>query len=220
MADLLSPNPLDPTESVVTNPIDNPELYHSVRIGGQLSPGYCKVSGFKRAHEWDVKKGKGAKGANITFVQRPPAKGSITFYLGWFDANGIGGGDHFAEWDLFLPLLKYDPTKKAPQAVDIFHPALARVDITSVVTENVGVEEDVGDGLYAIQVDFLEYFPPPAKNATGSPTGSDANRIHVSPGGDAIADPESVVKKAGDGAEDLLKQLQQQPSHGHDAGGP
>lgn len=150
--------------SGAVNPLDNPEAWDSVQISGQPSPGLCKLSGFRRNFEWDVKKGKGTIGGTVTFVGRPPAKGSITFKL-WTPA-------HFAQWDLFRPLLKYDPTKKAVQAVDLYHPSLADVDMNSFVTENVGAIEHDGNGLYTIAVDFLEYFPPPKASAVSTPSGS------------------------------------------------
>ena len=150
--------------SGAVNPIDFPQAWDVVLVGGSDSPGVCKVGEFKRAHEFDVKKGKGTLGATITFVGRPPAKGSVTFKL-WT-------ADHFTAWDNFRPLLKFDPTKKAIQAIDIYHPALADIDIHSVVTENIGSIVHEGEGLYSIAVDFLEYFPPPKASAIGTPTGS------------------------------------------------
>lgn len=146
------------------DPIQNPQAWQVIQLGSSTSPGVCIVSGFRRAHEWDVKKGKGALGATITFVQRPPAKGSVEFLL-WQPI-------HFQQWDIFRPLLKYDPTKKAVQAIDIYHPSLADVEISSVVTENIGAIEHKGDGLYSITVDFMEYFPPPKASAVSTPAGS------------------------------------------------
>lgn len=146
------------------NPFDFPETWDVIVTGQQTSPGICKVTGFKRAHEWDVKKGKGTLGGTLTFTGRPPAKGSVVFKL-WLPS-------HFTAWDLFRPLLKYDPTRKTVQAIDIYHPALADIDIKSVVTENIGAIEHEGEGMYTISVDFIEYFPPPKASAVGTPSGS------------------------------------------------
>ena len=148
------------------NPLDNPAIWDFVTIAGVNSPGVIKdgaLSEWKRQHEWDVKKGKGTVGATITFTSKPPAEGSITWYL-WLP-------EHFAAWDDFLPLLQYDPTKKQAQAVDIYHPALDAIDVHSVVTTKIGNVMYEGKGLYSITVDFLEYFPAPNQNATGTPTG-------------------------------------------------
>ena len=150
--------------SGAVNPIDNPQIWDVIRLGQAISPGICKVGEWKREHQWDVKKGKGTLGGTVTFVGRPPAKGSITFKL-WTP-------DHFAEWDLFRPLLKFDPTKKTVSAIDIYHPSLADIDIHSVVTETIGNVVHEGDQLYSITVDFIEYFPPPKAAAVGTPSGS------------------------------------------------
>lgn len=154
------------------NPIDNAQAWDTVSIGQQVSPGLCKLSGFKRGHEFDVKKGKGTIGATVTFVGRPPAKGTITFQL-WTPA-------HFTQWDAFRPLLKYDPTKKAVQAIDVYHPSLADIEMTSFVVEGIGAIEHAGNQLYTCTIDLLEYFPPPKASAVSTPSGSLANQ---SPGG-------------------------------------
>src|SRR5262249_22088049 len=132
---------------------------------------------WKREHEWDIKKGKGTLGGTVTFVGRPPAKGSIIFYL-WTPA-------HFTAWDKFRAILKFDPTKKTVQAVDIFHPSLADIEVKSVVTESIGNIVHEGQQLYSITVDFLEYFPPPKTPAIGTPTGSKSNSKSGSTSGDS-----------------------------------
>jgi hypothetical protein len=115
-----------------------------------------------------VKKGKGTYGATVTFVGRPPAKGSVKFYL-WTPL-------HFTQWASFRPLLKYDPTKKKVQAVDVYYPSLADIDIRSVVVESIGNIVKEAPGLYSITVELLEYFPAPKKSAVSTPTQSQATQ--------------------------------------------
>lgn len=149
------------------NPFDHPEVYDVVQIGGVRSPGVIKpggITGFKREHEWDIKKGKGAQGASLSYVQRPPAQGSITFTL----VDRI----HFEQWEDFRPQFLYDPTKTNPQAVDIFHPVLADLGIGSVVANSISQFENDGYGEWHCTVDFTEYFPPPKKSVVGVPTTS------------------------------------------------
>ncbi len=153
--------------AAISNPLDDPLGWDVVVIGGIVSPGLAKIGDFKTKREFDVKKGKGIFGATITFVGRPPSTGSITFYL-WEPA-------HFDAWVAFRPLFKFDPTKKAIQAIDIFHPALTEIDMNSFVCEGIGATTHEGKGLYSITVDLLEFFPPPNKNATGTPSGSTGN---------------------------------------------
>ncbi len=144
------------------NPIDSPQLWDVVTVSGVQSPGLAEIGEWKRAHDWDQKKGKGTLGATATFVGKPLAEGSIKWYL-WEP-------EHFASWDTFLPLFKYDPTKKTAQAVDIYHPALDAIDVASVVTTKIGNIIHEGKQLYSISIDFLEYNPPPNQSAVSTPT--------------------------------------------------
>lgn len=146
------------------DPITNAQAWHTIRVGQSTSPGLAIVGEVKRKHEWDVKKGKGTYGATTTFVGRPPATASVKFQL-WLPS-------HFTAWAAFRALLKYDPTKKAVQAVDVFYPAWADVDFKSVVTESIGSIVHEGKGLYSCTVDFLEYFPAPKRSAVSTPTRS------------------------------------------------
>ena len=146
------------------DPITHAEAWHVVRVGQTASPGLAIPGEIKRKSEWDVKKGKGTFGSTITFVGRPPGTVSVEFLL-WLPI-------HFAQWDAFRPLLKYDPTKKSVSAVDVFYPSWADVDFKSVVTESIGSIIHKGKGLYSATVDWLEYFPAPKRSAVSTPAGS------------------------------------------------
>ena len=154
----------------LVDPIAFPQYWDVILIAGTPSPGLCRLKGWKRMHTWDVKKGKGTVGAKITFTEKPPATGDIEFLL-WDNGTLGTGHNHFAEWDAFVQLLKYDPTKKTANAVSIYHPALDFVDISSVVTTEIGIPEDMteGDSAKIITVSFLEDYPTPPQNATSSP---------------------------------------------------
>jgi hypothetical protein len=146
-------------------PLSAPQVYDVVEIGGVVSPGICRVKGFKRPQKWDTKKGKGVRGSTSTLVQFPPAQGTITFYL-WEDA-------HFVAWETFRTLFLYDPTKKGAQAVDIWYPTLLDLNINSVVTEDISALEPASDppnGLWVCTVSLLEYFPPSNKPAVSTPS--------------------------------------------------
>lgn len=179
------------------NPLDNPEAWDKLEVGGVESPGLALVGEFKRAHDWDVKKGKGADGATLTFNGRPPAEGSVEFQL-WTRA-------HFTEWSEWLQLLKYDPIKKAPQPIDAWHPSLADLDINSLVTQKIGNIVHKGNQLYSVTVDFIEYLPPPKASATSTPNGSVTTPPGTTPGTptDPVADAQqaeiaALLKKAGE----------------------
>lgn len=158
------------------NPIDSPQVWDVVVISGVTCPGIMKdgnLGEWKRSHDFDVKKGKGTVGATVTFTSKPPAEGTITFLL-WTP-------DHFAQWDQFLPLLKYDPTKQTVSAVDIYHPALDAIDVASVVTTKIGNINHDGKQLYSLPVDFLEYFPTPNLSAVSTPTGATSEPLQTDP---------------------------------------
>ncbi len=172
----------------VLNPIDSPQIYDVIQLGGMQSPGICVVSGFKRQHTWDKKLGKGTKGGTSTLTGIPPVSGSIKFFL-WQPS-------HWDQWELFRPLFKHDPTKKEVKAVDIYYPTLAKIDIKSVVCEDIGAEEPEGLGKWSITVQLLEYSPPPKATVTGTPSGSTPGGGKGDAGkpipGDPIADAQQI----------------------------
>jgi hypothetical protein len=177
------------------NPLENPQSWDEIVIGQTVSPGLVKVTGFKRSNEWDMKKGKGTVGATPTYVGKPPAKGTFVFYL-WTK-------QHFLDWDIFRPLLKYDPTKKNIQAIDIWYPSLADIDCNSIIIDDIGAIEHEGSQLYSITVAATEYFPSPKKSAVGTPSGSVSTQKGTTPGAppDPIADAQqkeiaALLKKA------------------------
>ena len=181
------------------DPILNAQDWDVITLGGQLSPGVCEVSEFKRAHEWDQKKGKGTLGATATYVGRPLAKGSIKFKL-WTSL-------HFQQWDLFRQLFQYDPTKQNVTGVGIYHPSLADIGITSVVCESIGNIVHEGDGLYSVTVELLEYAPPPKASAVSTPTTSKTTTT-IAPGSPPGAPPDPVA----DAQQKEIKTLLQQAS--------
>ncbi len=141
-------------------------VWDVVKIANVTCPFVCKVGEAKRTSQWDVKLGKGTIGATTTYVGSPPAEFSIEFFL--------CVADHFAAWDTFRPLLKYNPagTKKA---VDIYHPSLASIDVSSVLVKSIGSVVHKGAGLYSITVEFMEYLPAPKQSAVSTPSGAIAN---------------------------------------------
>lgn len=164
------PNPT----SAALDPIRNSYDWTYLVLAGERSPGVIEnggIRGFHRETGWDVKKGKGAQGATLTLVTRPPCKGSVTFIL-WEPG-------HFVQWGFFsTKVLTYAPTKQGGQAisaVDIHHPSLADLGISKVVIHKVSPIMHRGRGLYSVTVDFIEWIPPPpvsvAKTVASSKTG-------------------------------------------------
>lgn len=184
-----------------SNPFDAPQVWDVLVIAGKLTPGLAKLQEVVRKHEWDVKKGKGAKGATETLTQLPPAEITFEFFVWSKDQCGL--------WDAILPLFKYDPTRKTVSAVDVYHPSLADVDVTSVVTVDIGGWTHEGGGLYRRLVKLLEYYPAANADATGTANGStgtdpnDPNNANNNP--DTTPDAADAQEKAID---DLWKKYQ------------
>lgn len=170
------------------NPITDPQSWDTCRVAGIVCPGYCVLSEPKRPYEWDVKAGNATGGATTTLKGKPPAKFSVTFYL-WEES-------HFTAWDSFLPLFKYDPTKKTVKAVDFYHPSTADIDIHSVVAESLGAIRHEGDGLYSRTIDLLEYFPAPKTPVIATPTSSDINTQPGTPADPAVVAAQNSLDKA------------------------
>lgn len=172
------------------NPLSNPEDCDVIEIGSGLeSPGVCFLSGFKRVHEFDKKKGKGTQGATLTFSQKPPVEGTVKFIF-WEE-------QHFDAWDAFAAHLKYDPSRKTVKAVDIFHPFLAQINATSFVCEDLGayeLEGQPGGGMYSVTIKLVEYFPPPPKPFKApTPASSDAFVGPLQPAPDPFAAKQAQI---------------------------
>jgi len=86
------------------DPSDHPSAYDTVVFGKDTrTPGRCKVEGFSRNADYDIKEGKGTKGATETLKGLPPAKGTITFWT-WTK-------EQRRAWNAILDILKFDPSK-------------------------------------------------------------------------------------------------------------
>lgn len=165
------------------------ELYNKVRLAGVPSPGVVTLSGHKRNIDWDVKAGGAQDGASITRKGKAPSEFTATFYLVKDLTIGL---DEFLMWELgFLPVLKATFDGTLPQAVDIYHPDLALLDIKSVVVKSIGGLEYDGKGGARVSVTFLEYVPPKKKTAA-KPKGS--STIAAKPGEATKPDPNAAAK--------------------------
>lgn len=150
----------------VVNPIDHPEQWEFMTLQGVNTPGTVEVTGFKRSVEWDVKGGKGTAGATETVKGLPPAKGSAKFFA-WRSSD-------FAAWDVLLPKLLYDPTKKTKQANAVYYPSLADIGVNSVNIEDIGAWEHEGGGMYTRTLELLEFAPAAQASAVATPTGANS----------------------------------------------
>lgn len=167
------------------SPLSYPDAWDTVEVGGQEwdGDGMVLVSGFKRDFGWDIKKGKGTKGATLTLNEFPPAEGKLLFSL--------VSDEDFAKWAEFKKQFDYDPPKTTKTAVDIYHPALADLSITSVVCKSFSMIEHQGKGLYQVTVELIEYLPPPPAPAVVTPgfsAGAAQNAKKPGAGDDPVSD--------------------------------
>lgn len=140
------------------NPIDNESLYDSIELAGVLSPGRVVLSGHDRKQTWDIKPADGVRGARTTYKGDEVARFTATFEL-WKDP--IANVDHFAAWDNFETIIRNSlPKTGKPKALKIYHPDLARNDITNVSQASIGGMVHDGRGGATVAVEFLEYRPP------------------------------------------------------------
>lgn len=149
----------------VINPLDHDEVYSSIVLGGQRSPGVVKLSGHDRKIGWDVKKGKGQSGASMTRTSEDPIEFTCEFYL--------ADQDDFDAWPAFDGLIRSTVSGATPKALDIYHPDLVMNHISSVVLSSFGGVVHDGKGGQTITVKLIEYKPPKPKG--GSPSGSKTN---------------------------------------------
>lgn len=168
------------------NLVEFPEYWDKLFVGDVISPGYCEWSGWERQYDFDEKKGKGTQGATLTYTQRPLAKGEFTFFF-WDNGTLGTGHNHFQEMEDFLPLLKFDPTKKKITAIGVFHPALDAIEVVSVVCDNIGAPEVKGNGLCSIKCHFIEYNPTSNKSAVSTPDTTTTPSTVTTPSEDANA---------------------------------
>ena len=156
------------------NPIDFSDVYDSITFNDVIvSPG--QLLGFtglpKKSVAWDVKDGNGQTGASITKKGGKLAKFTATFLL----CKDPGGKfDDFADYDVFLPLMKQ--AQDGTTVLVAYHPDLAELDIDSVVVEDISARKHLGNGGDTVDISFIEYKPP--KKAGGTPQkkkGNDPN---------------------------------------------
>ncbi len=180
------------------NPIDVPELWDVVFVGGAKSPGLVKVNTDGLKYNLDKKKGKGTQKRTVTFTGADGVDVKLKFRF-WLS-------EHFDAWAQYQNLFEYDPSKKNDKAIDVTHPKLAFLGVHNFVTERIGPinEEGEGSGLFTVEVDLAEYAPPPKKSAVSTPakvkaTGDDhglAERGTFSVGTQQDRDLEALLEQA------------------------
>jgi hypothetical protein len=160
-------------------PSDYPELFYRCKIGGVLMPGVIPpngISGWSLVTDHDVKKGKGADDATSTDTGDPPPKGTVKTQLWRKGVNDRGEDDpnvphDFEEWDGFVKMLRQ--ARRAKKALDIVHPIINQLEVTSVYVTKIGQITDEGKGLWTAELELEKWAPEP-KDAGGTADSSDS----------------------------------------------
>ena len=179
------------------DPYASPEAWDYVRVAGTMSPWIATVEEFTRKWDFDEKHPKGGKGSYLTFTGNHFARGSIEFWLlaGPDPSSPIGANyTHLSDWYKYSLLFKYDPTKTIATPVDIYHPSLAMIGVTSIVCEDIHNPVRRSIGLYSVKVSMIEWGPPPPVSVVSTPVASRPNP----PAGGAKGPPGTVPDPAGD----------------------
>lgn len=132
------------------NPLDEPA--DKIWLQQHWSPGLCEISGANSPRKWDEIESHGHSGATLKFNGVGLAHFSVKISLytsqDWID------------WSEFKPLVDKPPLGNEPKAQDIWHPLLVDQGIYAVGVEDVGQPEQNEDGVWTIEIKFVEHRPP------------------------------------------------------------
>lgn len=147
----------------IPSPFDNPQVWDSFTAQGQTWTGKIKVRRARRAYKWDVKNPAGQEGQNQNYRGREFPPFELVFYF--WDTDGWNA------WQLFSQNFIYFADKTQPKAITVYHPALAAVEITQALVEDVGAPEEMNEGgEYSAKVTLREFKPIVSQNVTSTPT--------------------------------------------------
>ena len=124
-----------------------------------------RIKGSKRSYRWDVKDPPGQDGETQTYRGKRTKAFSIEFLL-WTDS-------HFNNWPIFALNFQYPLSKAAKTPpVNVYHPALALIGISSVICEDLGAPEMVSDdGMWSVTVEVREALQTLPLAVTNTPPG-------------------------------------------------
>ena len=154
------------------------DSWDTYTINGVACPGIIArdgIRGLDRVTEWDIKAGKGQRGATTTLSQQPLAKGTITSLI-W------SPGQYFALQDFITDLLYFSDKNAVTNAATIYHPALANLLITNVVVGRIAPLRHLGGKMYHFTAEFIEWAPPPNTSAVATPLTADTVQASDVPG--------------------------------------
>lgn len=152
------------------DPITDPCDY--ILLAGKRSPGLAEVRGASSPRAWDEREGFGLSGSFSVFKGRRLAHFSVILTL--------TTPDDWEAWREWKPIVDKLPTRrggagKDTGTLDIWHPLLADLDIKAVAVAEVMQAEQVDDGVWSIEIKFLEFRHP--KITLAKPEGAAATPV-------------------------------------------
>lgn len=158
--------------SIYADPINVPELWDSL-VTADLLWGpprrWVVIEGASRPYKIDQKDPAGAEGATTTYRGLKPSEFTIKLMMA---PTFQSSAEDFAFLAQFLSLFQIDANKKAPEAINILHPALAANDIFNVLPKSVGHITYSQGGVYTVSIEVVEYKPAKKANVTTTPKSS------------------------------------------------
>lgn len=148
-----------------------PSQWDYLYVAGQRAPGVVRISGAGLVIGWDIQNPQGMMGGVTRRIGDPIKEFDAEFYLS--DETDSAGQSDFDRWDPFQKLLLSSvppammlgasvPTRPGgkPYPLDVVHPDLARLRITSATFSTISPLASDGKGGGTIKVHFIEYRPP------------------------------------------------------------
>lgn len=154
-----------------------PEYYDKITAAGVPSPGVVRVQEVAREYVWDLKQAPGAAGENMTFKGLKNVQFSLEFQL--------LGDAQLEEWEAWITLWDFDPTKSAPQPLNVQHPLLEERAVTIVTAKKIYAPKQSrpGDNLWIAKIEAVEWRPPPKANVAKSPSSAKSGGSESAAGG-------------------------------------
>lgn len=140
------------------SPYQDPGLWDSLFLAGNLYLGTVKVGGDALGVDLDVSKSSGRDGSHVRDKGIKPGKVKITVAI-WDEVT-------WASWDALLPTI--DPRRQVGRRtpIDVGHPALSQRNVSRVYIESISYPDVKDTGLIEVTINGIE-FRPPSRAATG-----------------------------------------------------
>jgi hypothetical protein len=143
------------------NPTTTPVDY--ILLANRRSPGIAEVNAANSPRRWDERRGYALSGARVVYRGIGLTRPIVTLRL-YTDQD-------WQDWHEWRDLVERPPVGERARALDIWHPILEDLQVTSVVVEDVLQPKQTADGEWSIDIKFIEFRRP--VRALSVPEGSE-----------------------------------------------